>query len=128
MFYLFYKFFKESILLADYIISYYLSNIIMITFFQSLILILIFLKIKIKIKELGKEIFLQKNPNLIKNILISYYQEQINFITKLFNNKIIQQLIPDIVSNKTNKNNKNNVDTSIENHNKKDRLLKLPAD
>ena len=112
MIYLFYKFFKESILLADYIISYYLSNIIMIHFF----------------KELGKEIFLQKNPNLIKNILISYYQEQINFITKLFNNKIIQQLIPDIVSNKTNKNNKNNLDTSIENHNKKHQLLKLIAD
>ena len=107
MFFLLYKFFKESILLVDYILYFYLANIVVITFLQLLFFIFIynfFSQLKIKIRESGKNYLMENNTNLIKNILITYHQEQIIFITKLFDNKIVQQLFPDTVSNKTNKN------------------------
>ena len=107
MFYLIYKFFKESTQLTGYILSYYLSNVVIITFLQLLFFLFVynfFEKLKTKIKETTKNYLVQNNTTLIKNILITYHQEQIKFITKLFNNKIVQQLFPDIAPNETCKN------------------------
>ena len=98
MFFLLYKFFKESMLLLDYILYFYLANIVVITFLQFLFFIFIynfFSQLKIKVRESGKNYLTENNTNLIKNILITYHQEQITFITKLFDNKIVQQLFPD---------------------------------
>ncbi len=107
MFFLLYKFFKESILLADYILYFYFSNIVVITFLQFLLFIFIynfFNQFKIIIRESVRYYLMENNINLIKSLLITYHQEQINFITKLFDNKIVQQLFPNIVFSKTNKN------------------------
>lgn len=107
MFFLLYKFFKETMLLLDYILYFYLANIVVITFLQFLFFIFIynfFSQLKIKVRESGKNYLTENNINLIKNILITYHQEQIIFITKLFDNKIVQQLFPDTISNEPNKN------------------------
>jgi len=78
------------------------------------------------------------NTKLIKNVLVSYHEEQIKFITKLFDNALIQQLfsnvIPDNIqnndqlteTNQTNETNESNevsdkndmtTNVSTENHN-----------
>lgn len=107
MFYLFYKFFKESLSLMDYNLSFYLSNIVIITFLQCLFFIFVYnfcKQLKIKITEYTKKYSIHDNTKLIKNVLITYHEEQIKFITKLFDNELVQQLF----SNNAHNNNDNN--------------------
>jgi hypothetical protein len=95
MFLLLKKFFIESISLINYISSFYLSNIIIITFLQVLFLYVIYNFYKllvIELREANKNKLIKNNTNLIKNILLTYHQEQIIFITKIFNNQEIQEL------------------------------------
>lgn len=126
MFILLKKFFSESISLVDYITSFYLSNIIIITFMQILFFYFIYNFCKlfiIKLKETNKNNFIKNNTNLIKNVLLTYHQEQIFFIKKLFDNQTIQQLFFENIFNNEDKiifdkNNKNS-DKKIEEANNK---------
>lgn len=102
---LFYKFFKESFHLVDYISSYYLSNIIIISFLQLLFFCFVYNvinKIKTKLKETNKNFLIKNNTYLIKNILTTYHNEQINTISKIFDNIDIQQLFFEKIFNNEN--------------------------
>jgi hypothetical protein len=93
---LFYKFIRETITLLNYIFSYYVSNIIIITSLQILFVLAIFKLyqiLKILIKEYQKKIFASQKINLIKNIFLSYHKEQMKFINKIFESELVMELL-----------------------------------
>jgi hypothetical protein len=103
---LFYKLFKESFQLVDYISSYYLSNIVIITFLQLLVIYYlynVYTKIKKNVIANNKNILVKNYNNLIKNILVSYHQEQIGFIERLFDNETVQELFMEKIFNNVGK-------------------------
>jgi hypothetical protein len=131
MFYLFYKFIKESALLTNNIFSYYLSNIVVLTFLQFAFFILFYnllKRSKNKLKDFAKKYSAQNNSEVIKNILLGYHLEQINFITKLFNNQLVLQLFSDITLNNKDKDTKTNADTNTDTKTNADTDTKTNAD
>jgi hypothetical protein len=55
------------------------------------------------LREANKNKLIKNNTNLIKNILLTYHQEQIIFITKIFNNQAIQELFFENIFNNEDK-------------------------
>ena len=95
MLFLFYKFIKESFFLFDYIFTYYLSNVVVITSLQILFILFLhtfFIKLKEKIKERSHNNINNNNINAFKKLLTSYHEEQIKFINKVLSDETIKNL------------------------------------
>lgn len=98
MLHIFNKFIKETILLLNYIFTYYLSNFVVITTLQFIFSITIYNmyhRLNKEIKYKNNKKFQNKNSELIKNLFVSYHNTQIDFIKELFNKQIITQLFDD---------------------------------
>ena len=82
----------------NYMFSFYLSNITVIILLQLIFFLFIYNFYKrfiFKYQIANKNNLIKNNINIVKNILVTYHQEQINFIIKIFNDNTIQQLFFD---------------------------------